>query len=237
MTYIHSKRNLNILKHNINQLLVDPRIEIIVVEAGKNSMLKDLDLKCKYVFTQTDTFNVGWLFNIGARRATTNKLFFAESSIFPKMEFITSIVRKPTEHECIYGQSDIIELDAQATDSKKYNYDMPSKQDTLSGLHYYTYEGFYKVGTWDENLYGKDLYSFQDKKNVLLLKLGKVDNTKIIKFTLDVPSVDEEQQEASTKHYDKVTSVDQDKIMSYIRSQVKKSSNIHKYEKVEIMKP
>lgn len=237
ITYVHSKRNLNILKHNINHLLNDPRIEIIVVEAGKNAMLKNMDLKCKYIFVESDRYNVGWMFNIGAKKASTKYLFFGENCILPKMEFIVNVVRNPTDHECVYAQSDIIQLDEDATNKKNYNYEMHGTPDKINGMHYYTFEGFNKVGMWDENIYGKDLYSFQDKKNNLLLKLGKVDDSKLIKFSLDTPPFSDGVRESATKHYDKISTLDQNKMLNYIRLQVRKFSNPHRFTKTEIMNP
>ena len=237
ITYIHSKRNLNVLKHNINQLLKNPKIEIIVVEAGKNPMIKNLDLKSKYVFAETNVYNVGWLFNLGARKATTKHLFFGDNSILPNMDFIINIINQPTGHECVYAQTEIIELDQTTTDNKQYNYDLPSKKSIIGGLCYYTFDGFYKVGMWDENIYDKDLYSFQDKKNHLLIKLGKSENTKGIKFLLDSARISDDIKENSNKYFDKVSKLDETKLITYIRSQQKKSANIYKYKSTEIMKP
>lgn len=237
LPYIHSKRNLNVLKHNINQLLADPRIEIIVVECGKNPMLKNIDMRCKHMFVESETYNVGWLFNLGVLKATTKQLFFAENSILPKMEFVVNIVRNPTDHECIYAQTEIIELSHEDTDRKNYNNDMPSKQDSIGGLYYYTLDGFNKVGKWDENIFGRDMYSFQDKKNNLFVKLGKAENSKSIKFTIDIPTLTEDNKTSSDNYYDKLSKIEQGKLVSYIRTQTRKSANVHKYVKSKLMNP
>lgn len=235
--YVHSRRNLNILKYNINVLLQNPLIEIIVVETGKNSYLKNLDMKSKHIFVESDLWNLGWLYNIGARNASTDKLFFGEMSLVPNINTIMAVLQKNTEHGCLYIQDKIAQLDQQQTDQKILPEDMEGEDKPSHGIVFYKHEDFYKVGTWDEFVVGSDIYILQDKKNLTLISSGKINGVKTFVFATDKPSITDEELERSSKHLEKVMAAEPQSLHKYAISNTKKSANIHKYEQMELMIP
>jgi len=235
--YSHSRRNLNALKYNINILLQNPMIEIIVVETGKHSFLKNQDMKCKHVFVESKKWNLGWLYNIGTRNTSTDKLFFGEMSLVPTIKTIMAVIQKNTDHGCLYLQDEVVYLNQQQTDKKELPADLKGEEKASHGIVYYKYDDLYKVGTWDESVFSEDLYVLQDKKNTNLISSGKVNGIKTYVFDTDKPKISDEDSARSSKHLEKVMEAEPQSLYKYAISNTKKSSNIHKYTERELMIP
>lgn len=218
--FIYSPQNLKLLKRNIQELVKNPNIEIIIAETGKNSFLKNLDIKAKTIFVESNTWNVSWLYNIGAKYATTDKLIFGEFSLVPNITFVQNVITNDT-HDCILGQSHIVYLNEK--DSKSFKYPkVDGTEDKLNGVYYYTREAFSEIGYFDENVYGKDVYVLQNKKNDFI-KTGLAE-TKTYKHIVDNIIV-----ENTSEYLNKILGLSTEQMKKYISGQMRKFCDKNKY--------
>jgi len=237
IAYTHSHRNLKILKDNLNQIIKDHRIQIIIVEVGDNPHLQYHDLRSKHVFLESDTYNLGWIFNCGHRYATTDHLFFSDLKYHPKLEVIHSILNDGGERHCIYLQDSIGEMTQEQTDGRQNQMGIKTIPSDNRGIVYYTKDGILTVGGFDENVFGDDFWKLQEKRNKAVLNVGKVNGNGTVQFYTDGIPLNGELIEYSSKHYEKVSDLDPQRMVSYIRGQQKKIANPLKYKKIELMNP
>ena len=237
ISYTHSQKNLKILKENLNQIMRDPRIQIIIVEMGNNSNLEDQDIRSKHVFLKTHVYNVGWAFNCGHRYATTDHLFFGDFKYLPNLELIHSILNDSSNRHCVYLQNSIGKMSKEQTENRQQQMNVKKVDSESTGIIYYSKDGIISVGGWDENVIGDDLYKLQNIRNTSMLNIAKVDNNTTIEFYVDTIPLNKELLEYSNKHLDKVSKLDKNKINNYSISQSKKIANSRKYEKIELMIP
>jgi hypothetical protein len=235
IAYTHSHRNFKILRDNLTQLLRDPRLQIIIVELGKLSHLEHHDLRAKHVFLETDTYNLGWAFNIGAKYATNSNLFFTENKYHPRMEVIHNVLVNKGDRHCIYLQDHIGEMTMEQTDNRKQNMDIKTIP-TSRGIIYYTKEGLIDSCGFDENVVGEEFWSMLEKRNSLI-NTGKVNGNSTIQFYTDELIMNNEIIEYSKKHWERISTIEKEQLIAYVRGQFKKIGNPHKYKKVDIMVP
>lgn len=233
--YIHSIENLKLLRITLNILNRDPRIQKIVIETGEVSVLKHIDLKSEYKFIESDVWNVGWLYNCGTKIATTNHLIFGTFEYLPNIDIIYNIVNKKDDRPCVYLQDELIQLSEEQTRVGVIDYNMKGLKTPSHGIVYYTREGFHRVGGWDENVFGEDLYTIQDRRNASLLNIGQVNDMKTIKYNVDLPTIDNNIREYSKAYTNRILELDKEKVISYSEGQLKRICNYNKYSKISIM--
>lgn len=235
--YTHSPRNLKLLRYTLDDLNRDPRIQKIIVETGSVPVLKNLDLKSDYIFVESKTWNVGWLFNCGSKLTKTNNLFFGSFEYLPRLEVIHSVIGNidPNRH-CVYLQDSMSELTKEQTDNR--NIDQPhinTQSYPHEGIVYYTREGFYMAGGWDENVFSKDLYIIQDKRNKCSVNIGQVNGSMVFKAFVDLPTLSDSMIDYSKKHLDKILKLDRDVTNNYLNIQSRNNGNYNKYAEKNIM--
>lgn len=235
--YHHTSRNLKMLRNVISTLSRDIRIQIIIVETGNTPRINQLDLKCEYTFAKSDTWNLGWLYNIGYRKSKTDLLFFGDFSFLPRLDVIHSIINNYGDRHCIYCQTSINRLTKEMTDIGDVNSTSNTENIMYEGITFYTRDGFIAISGYDENVFGRDLFILQDKRNRSLLSIGQVDGVSSVKLFVDEIEIKDSLIEYSSKHLNKILELDIDKTRNYIRVQGRKNGYIEKYHKSEIMNP
>jgi hypothetical protein len=234
--YIHSPKNLKLLRSILEVLNRDTRIQKIIVETGTTSVLKNLDLKGDFIFVESSGWNVGWLFNCGSKIAKSENLFFGSFEYLPRIEVISSVLANPADQrQCVYLQDSLIELSKEQTDNRQLDPKLPEIKLAYEGIVFYTRDGFFMAGGWDENVYNKDLYVIQDKRNKCSVNVGQVNGALTFKTTVDLPIISETLTTYSTNHLNKVLNLDRDSTVNYLSSQSRRNGNYNKYLDKNIM--
>jgi hypothetical protein len=234
IAYTHSDRNFKILKNNLEVLTKDPRTQIIVIEASKNPNLKYLDLKAEYVHLKTDTYNLGWIFNIGFKHAKSDKIFFGDNKYHPNISIMGNVIQGYGNRDMIYCQSSLIKLNKEETDNRNAANKSPVDANK-SGIIFFTREGYLKCGGFDENVFGQDFWDILIKKTENIILTGVVNNVSTIELTTDDIPINGELLEYSSKHLKRVMVLDTQGVTNYIKAQFKKIGNYHKYDKIDVL--
>ena len=242
IAYTHSNRNYKVLMDNLSQIHKNQNIQTIVVECGEIPVIENMDLKSKYIFLESDIYNLGWIFNIGASNASTSLMFFAENEAHPKIEIINAIIDNHGDRDCIYPQEHYYTLTPEETDSRAVDVDLNEhkKPSDLRGITFLTRKGYDTVGGYDENVFNDDLWQLQDFKYKNRLNMGKVDDSILVNFHTDndlISNTPKEVIEYSSKHTTRILSLDNKTLFSYIKAQSKKIANPYKYIKNKLMNP
>lgn len=232
--YYHTTENFKKLEYTIKTLSQDPRVQIILVETGNISKLDTMDIKVSYYFVESNTWNVGWLFNYGASKTSTSKLFFSSFQYVPRLDVIHSIIQNHQDRHCIYLQDSVIHLTKEQTESRQFDINLPKESIPYEGVYYYSKEGYFACGGYDENVFDRDLYNIQDHRNKSLITTGLVNGVTIFKLHVDLPKVPDELVEYSKQHSEKILKLDQNMMRNYIISQVKKKGSYSKYQNNDI---
>ena len=225
------------LRNVVNILTQDIRIQVIIIETGNTPKINRIDLRSDYTFVKSDTWNLGWLYNVGSRKAKTDLLFFGDFSFLPRLDVIHSVVGNSGDRHCIYCQTSINRLTKELTDIGDVNNISNTENIMYEGITFFTKDGFIAVSGYDENVYNKDLYMLQDKRNRSVLSIGQVDGISSVKLFVDEMEIKESLIEYSKKHLDRIMGLDIDKTRNYIRIQGRKNGYLEKYHKPEIMNP
>lgn len=237
LPYFHSPRNLKILRSIIDVLGRDPRVQIIIVETGEYSRLNHVDLKATHVFVPSNTWNVGWLFNCGFIKTKTDHLFFGSMEYLPRLEVIHSIMKDKDndKRHCVYLQDKIIRLDKQQTDRRQLDSNDPGEEASHEGITYYTRDGYFIAGGWDENVYGKDLYDVQDKRNKSSVNVGRAKDASTFNVFMDLPLIEDKMLEYSKQHKDKIMGLEKNVTINYLKVQSRHNANFNKYFDIGVL--
>ena len=236
--YIHTPKNFLLLQKNLNNLFKNPAIQVIVVETGKVPRANYQDIPATYVFVESDIYNLGWLYNVGARYAHTNNLFFGDNSYISGAEIVQAVLNNKQDAHAVYLQDSIVRLNEHQSTSGQFDINLMPNEETKEGVWYYTKEGFIACGGWDENVVGEDLFTIQDRRNKSMLRVGELSKSKGIQYSIDRFEETEDYRKLkdySTKHLEKILQLEQPQMVAYMRGQSKKNGYIYKYSKKELM--
>jgi hypothetical protein len=218
--YFHSDINLKLLKNNLNQLLKDTKIEVLIVELGENSVLKNLDMKSKVIHLETKKWDLAWAFNSGVKYITTEKIFFGSFEFLPNLQLINRVIDSEENFKGCILQSKIKLADKNFLKNKKTGEEINSP----GGIYFFNYTAINEVSGWDENLSGDSLYLLQNFKMEKLLKFKQFEDSSVIKLPVNIPETDENKD-----HLEKVKNYNTDKLKKYLQLQNKKIADLHKY--------
>ena len=235
--YYHTTKNFKMLTNVLNALSPNKMIQVIIIETGNHAKIHTMDLKADYKFIKSDTWNLGWLYNIGAKLSKTDNLFFGDFSFLPRMDVIQNVVSNHGDRHCIYCQTSIKRLTQAEMEVGQGNTFENTEDHMYEGITFYTKDGFIAGGGYDENVFNHDLFILQDRRNRSMLNVGQVDGVSSVKMLVDEVIVNSDTIDYSKKHLDKLMSLGSDKIKNYIRIQSRKNGYSEKYHKSEIMNP
>jgi len=227
MPYWHEDHNLRFLKNNINQLLSYPDIEIVVVEVGPVSKLKNLDMKSKVVFLQSNTWDLGWAFNCGVKHTSSSNIFFGSFEVLPDVNTIKNQLKEKENYDLIILQDGAKLADKNYITNKQTTKELSSS----TGVYFFDYKSISAVSGWDENLSGDQLYLFQKHKSFELLNVKIVEDTSCVILPVSIPE-DNKKDEI----FEKIIDLKQDKLKLYLNKQNKKITNPNKYRKIPLLK-
>tara|TARA_R110000772_G_scaffold5341_4_gene19190 strand:+ start:9609 stop:10355 length:747 start_codon:yes stop_codon:yes gene_type:complete len=234
--YTHSPNNLKLLRSILDILNRDVSIQKIIVETGKIPVLKHIDLKSEYLFVESRMWNLGWLFNCGSKLSKTDHLFFGGFEHLPRIEVIHSVLNNPDDkRHCVYLQDSLIELTKEQTIKRQMDHTLPDIKVPYEGIVYYTRKGFFSAGGWDENVFGKDLFIIQDKRNKCSVNVGQVNGSLTFKANVDLPNLSDVMLDYSTKHLDKILKLDKQVTVNYLSNQARYNGNYNKYREDPLM--
>lgn len=218
--YFHSDINLKLLKNNLNQLLKDTKIEVVIVELGENSVLKNLDMKSKVVHLKTKKWDLAWAFNCGVKHISSQNIFFGSFEFLPNLQLLNRVLDTKGDFQGCILQSKIKLADKNYLKTKKTGEEI----DSPGGIYFFNYTAINKVSGWDENLSGDSLYLFQNFKMEKLLNFNQFEDSSVIKLPVNIPDTDENKD-----HLEKVKNYNTDKLKKYLQLQNKKIADLHKY--------
>lgn len=233
--YTHSSHNLKLLRHVLGILDHDVNIQKIVVETGSVPHLNNMDLKSDYVFIESDIWNLGWLYNCGSKLSKTDNLFFGSFEFVPRIGVINTIVSSIDKSDCIYLQESIVNLDRDDSVNRKFDGVGKKEKSDGVGIVYYTRNGFFKSGGWDENIFGKDVFTLQYKKNKCSVNMGQVSDVITFRYNVDLPHHKDSLTKYSKEHRDKIMNLDDGVLRNYINNQVRRNGNYSKYRTQPLM--
>ena len=222
--YFHSYHNIKLLKRIVREVINIPGSEVIIIECGEKSELKSVDFPARIEFVNSNTYNLGWLYNIGQYLATKDKFFFGDFRYFPSFNLIKAVLENNT-HECLYIQSKVIKLNREETLAQKLNPGKSNSSQNISeGVIYCTRSGYDKVGGFDENLFGVDMYKLHEHKAKTFLTAGQVSEGITYEYITDLPVDSENIKQSSENHLKRIIQLDDQKLLNYMRVQHKKKS-------------
>lgn len=229
--YYHGRDNLMLLKDGLSKLYKYPRVEIIVVEIGLTPTINFDDIAGKYYFLKSDVFNLAWAHNYGSKMATTDHLVFGEFNMKVNLEVMVSTYRNSNATECVILQNMLYNVSVEENRSNKIDESRGSKAKYLcDGWIMISRDSLNKIGGWDENMVGQDLYHFQTIKMNKMLKMTQVENVTTFRYDLENPYVYRELDvDSSAKLLGKLMKQDDTKLMRYIRVQYEKFAKKNKY--------
>jgi hypothetical protein len=222
MPYYHTPKNFKFLKQNINELLKSPDIQIIIVETGKKPVLSEYDLKSKHVFVESEKWNLGWLYNVGRKYATSDNLFFGEHKLRTKIEVLASLLNQNKDNEYVDVQEQTLIMSME--DIINNNYNLEGKLEINQRIHFYTSGGYEKAAGFDELVNDENLSYIQEKRNKIDLKKGMLNS---VTYFLDI---DKMESFDDSKNKDKILQLEGQKLLNYMSVQRKKKGNIYKYQ-------
>lgn len=232
MPYVHTPGNFQVLKKSISELIpLMDRLQVIIVECGLTPRIKDMNLKTDYIHIQSNIWNVGWMFNCGMKNSRTDKIFFGSFEYIPRMDLIKKIL-DDSPNGFILLQEGVSDTTMEDINNNKIPSPVPCPEEGITYMDKTTYS---KIGGWDENILGDKLYNIQQRRNKMLVPIQSINGHNVIKLLIQVPMESKSEFEKSEKYYERLIKLDNDKLMSYIRSQGKKIGNMEKYSETELI--
>ncbi len=238
--YIHTDSNFVNLKKTLSFFSNFGRAEIIVVEQGKTKNLNGIsNIINKYVLAEIDKynvineFNVAWLYNIGAKYATSNILLLAnmDTIILPDvlLKGVDTMIQD-VELGALSLHDKIVNLDPNTTNmsfeqiltsdlSKQTKYVL----NIFNGFFMIKKEYYFGLSGWNENLIGDDANLYMHEIYNRGLKMGTMHNVYAIKFYNPVQYMYKQttfnkSKETLQKIFSLFKENNDDKISSYIKS-------------------
>jgi len=177
--YRHSVKNLNNLRKVIEWVKGFNTIRTTVIEVGKVSQLKYLNLECNYLFLETKEkmiWNRSWAYNYGLTKTNNPIVIFGDVNIIANPDDLISSLNELNIYDCILPFDSILELDFMSSNSNLQhiiNLDTSAKKASgLDNLSIFKREAINKIGGWSEMLIDGDENYFQAHK------MGKMINFK-----------------------------------------------------------
>jgi len=182
--YRHSGKNLNNLRKVIDWIKGFNTIRTTVIEVGKVSQLKYLNLECNYLFLETKekmTWNRSWAYNHGLSRTNNPIVIFGDVNILANPDTLISSFNELNMYDCILPYDSILQLDFMTSNSSLQqiiSLDTTGKIYTgLDNISIFKRESINKIGGWSEMLNDGDENIFQAHKMGKMLNFKQKNNT------------------------------------------------------------
>jgi hypothetical protein len=182
--YRHSIKNLNNLRKIIDWVKGFNTIRTTVIEVGKISQLKYLNLECNYLFLETKlkkTWNRSWAYNYGLSKTSNPIVIFGDINIISNPEVLISSFNELSKYDCILPFDSILQLDFINSNSSLQqivNLDTTGKTYTgLDNISIFKRDAINKIGGWCEMLMDGDENDFQAHKMGKMLNFKQQNNT------------------------------------------------------------
>lgn len=182
--YRHSGKNLNNLRKVIDWIKGFNTIKTTVIEVGKVSQLKYLNLDCNYLFLETKEkmiWDRSWAYNYGLTRTNNPIVIFGDVNILSNPDTLINSFNELANYDCILPYNSILQLNFMESNSSLQNIiNLDTSKKTLSGLDnisIFKREAINKIGGWSEMLKNGDENIFQ------LFKINKMLNFKQNDYT------------------------------------------------------
>jgi hypothetical protein len=238
--YIHTDSNFINIKKALTFFSNFGRAEIIVVEQGKNKNLTFIsNIINKYILAENskynivNEFNISWLYNIGAKYATSNILLLGniDSVIQPDilLKGVDALI-KDVDLAAIVLHDKIVSLDQNTSNLPIDNIlQMDLTQNSKSILNIFNgffmikKEHFFGLSGWNESLIGDDALLFMHEIYNRGLKMGTIHNVYAVKFYnptqyMYKQNTYKQSKETISKIYTLLKENNNDKISNYIKS-------------------
>ena len=174
--YRHSIKNLNNLRKVIDWIKGFNTIRTTVIEVGKVSQLKYINLECNYLFLETKikgTWNRSWAYNHGLSRTNNPIVMFGDINLISNPESLITSFNDLSLYDCILPFDSVLKLNFMDSNSSLQhiiNLDTTLKvPSSLDNISIFKREAINKIGGWSEMLNDGDENIFQMYKITKML--------------------------------------------------------------------
>ena len=182
--YRHTIKNLNNLRKVLEWVKGFNTIRTTVIEIGKVSHLKYLNLECNYLFLKTKEkriWNRSWAYNHGLSKTNNPIVIFGDVNLLSNPENLINSFSELNQYECILPFDSILNLDFADSNLDlqhilNINTNMKISSD-LANISIFKRESINKIGGWCELLNDGDENIFQKYKIDKLLNYTQKNNT------------------------------------------------------------
>ena len=182
--YRHSGKNLNNLRKILDWIKGFNTIRTTVIEVGKVSQLKYLNLECNYLFLETKEktiWNRSWAYNYGISRTNKPIVIFGDVNILANPDTLINSFNELSIYDCILPYDSILQLNSMESNSNLQNIinlDITTKVPSgLNNISIFKREAINKIGGWSEMLKDGDEDIFQMYKISKMLNFKQKNNT------------------------------------------------------------
>ena len=182
--YRHSAKNLNNLRKAIDWVKGFNTIRTTVIEVGKVSQLKYLNLECNYLFLETKvkgTWNRSWAYNHGLSRTSNPIVIFGDINLLSKPDSLINSFNELSLYDFILPFDSVLQLNFMDSNSSlQHIIDLDTSLKQPSGLNnisIFKREAINKIGGWSEMLIDGDEDIFQMYKITKMLNYNQKNET------------------------------------------------------------
>lgn len=112
LAYKHSPDRLKALFRKLEWLKPIPDMEILLIEVGESSQLRNLNLDVRHKFIKTEfgKFNKAWVFNIGFSFCKTEYVIFGDCDVIMRYQDFMASLKFLEQYDVVSPHSKLIDL-------------------------------------------------------------------------------------------------------------------------------